>query len=295
MGGAFHQGAVICRDVARRGGVNQAAGGFEGAQINVNTAHRLIFEAYRPQTVALALQQRSQVVASGCEHPGAGLLAAAGALCAIVAVQSTQALQQHIHGAQVGDEQVGINVQTLLQRLRANDHQPCTTGAGAALLAHLLLHLSIQQRPILAAETAVVQGADAAHFEQAVHCARCGQRLHGLQGGDGGGHGVAHHQHARALGRCFHGQGGNTLGLGDAVQCLPVDGFLARVALHRQQLRAASTAVADGRVGQRLRLGQRRRRLHAACANRQVACARRGPQRGRQQQRLTSAGHMGAQ
>ena len=70
-----------------------------------------------------------------------------------MAMQSPDALQQHVSGAKVGDEQVGVDVQRLLQRLRAHHHQP----AGGPSPPQSPLNLLIQQLAVNSRETSVVQ------------------------------------------------------------------------------------------------------------------------------------------
>ena len=79
----------------------------------------------------------------------------------------------------------------------------------------------------------MVQRADAVDLEPAIHTLRRCQRLHRLQRGDGGGHGVAHHQHARALGRSLHCQCGDALGRGTGVHngCRVIGVGRAQIAL----------------------------------------------------------------
>ena len=97
MCGVFDQHAVVCGYLAAGLGLNQPFGGFNHAQVGINAA-ALVKTA---QAVAGARQQRREVVACGCQHPGARLPKPNRAFCIRpgMPVQATYALEQHVHGA----------------------------------------------------------------------------------------------------------------------------------------------------------------------------------------------------
>ena len=72
-------------------------------------------------------------------------------------VQPSYALEQHVDGAQVGDEQVRVYVQRLFERLRSHHD----ASAAAALSSKMRLHGGVQQLAVFTGEPAGVQGADA--------------------------------------------------------------------------------------------------------------------------------------
>ena len=89
-------------------------GGQQYAHIGINAPHGLALAADWPQAKLLALQQWCQIVPRRGQYPSTRLLKACGALRPMVAMQATQTLQKYIHGAQIGDEQICVNVQALL-------------------------------------------------------------------------------------------------------------------------------------------------------------------------------------
>lgn len=170
-----------------------------------------------------------------------------------------------------------------------NNHQPSIARARHPLFAHLRLYLRIEQGAVSPAEAAVVQGADTIHLEQHVQAALLRQCLHRLYGGNGSRNGVAHHQYACALGSGIDGQSGNALGIGNRIKQRPMHGFMARIAFHGVRSHTLGMAMADGRVRQRLCLFQSWQWGWPALPQVQITRLRHGPQRGGQQQRLTSA------
>ena len=172
MRGVFNQQAVVGGYLAAGLRLNQALGGLDHAQVGVHAA--AIVEP--AQTVARPREQGREIVIGGCEHPGARLAIARWPLVfgARMAVQAAQALEQHIHGTQVGDEQVGIDVQALLQCLRANNDAPLSV---APRFAELRFDRLVEQGTVLATVPAVVNGADTVDFEQPIATLRCVQLL----------------------------------------------------------------------------------------------------------------------
>ena len=113
-------------------------------------------------------------------------------------VQAPDPLQQHIHRAKVGDQQVGAQIQALFQSLSA-DHDPAPQ---RAVLADGRLDGAVQKRAILGSEAAVVQR----------RTPRDGQEEAGLTAGGEGllcaGHRVPDHKHTGPFARRLYRQTG---------------------------------------------------------------------------------------
>ena len=94
------------------------------------------------QAIAGTLEHGSQIMACGCQNMNTRHQKISGSfrIGPGVAMQSANPLEQHVHGTQVGNEQVGIDVQTLLQRLCANDDP---TPGVFSVLAQLGLYLFV--------------------------------------------------------------------------------------------------------------------------------------------------------
>jgi hypothetical protein len=67
-------------------------------------------------------------------------------------MQTADALQQDVHRAQVGDQEIGVDIETLFESLSTDDDQ----SAAWPLLAQAFFDRGVEQRPVLAAETAVM-------------------------------------------------------------------------------------------------------------------------------------------
>ena len=150
--------------------------------------------------VLSACQQRRQVV-TGRQHDASRRFVAVGPVFPRVALQATDALQQHVHRAEIGNQQVGVDVQRLLQCLRAHHD----AAAGLAVLAQQPLYCVIQQPAVANGEAAMMQRRDAMDAEQKTGVLRAGQLLECLLRLDGIAHGVAHHQHLGTGAGCFQG------------------------------------------------------------------------------------------
>jgi len=57
-----------------------------------------------------------------------------------VTMKPSDALQQHVDGAQVGDEQIGVDVQTLFESLRTDEQKRPIGAIFAQTFAHLGVH-----------------------------------------------------------------------------------------------------------------------------------------------------------
>jgi len=77
-------------------------------------------------------------------------------------MQPADALQQHIHWREIGDQQIGVDIETLFERLGADqDERP-----RRPLVADLPLHRTIEPAPIHAGEPPVMQCRDAVEPEE---------------------------------------------------------------------------------------------------------------------------------
>ena len=108
-------------------------------------------------------------------------------------MQPANPLQQHIRRAEVGQQQVGIDVQRLLQRLRADYHE--AGGLTACAPAQPLFHRIVQQLAVGRRKPPVMQRGDAVDGEQQRRTTGAGQFLQGRLRVDGVGDGVADYQH----------------------------------------------------------------------------------------------------
>src|SRR5690606_13061554 len=81
-----------------------------------------------------------------------------------VPVEAADALQQDVHWAQIADEPIGVNVQALLQGLRADEQQR----TGRSVLAQTATNGSVEHLAVLARKTAVVRAHHAINGEQRV-------------------------------------------------------------------------------------------------------------------------------
>jgi len=141
--------------------------------------------------------------------------------------------------AQVGDQEVGVEIQALLQRLGA-DHDQRSAGAS---FAELGFDRRVEHEPVFAREAAVMQRDDAVTIEEPGYVG-CG-RFERCKGGDGCRHGVSDHQHAGALFGGFERKGGDALRVIDGVLTLPGDPLLSRCAACGTN----APSIAYGRVG----------------------------------------------
>jgi hypothetical protein len=71
--------------------------------------------------VARALQERRQVGRGWQQHDAAGALEAGRAVRPVVPMQSANALQEDVDRGEIGDQEIGIDIEGLLERLRSND------------------------------------------------------------------------------------------------------------------------------------------------------------------------------
>src|SRR5438132_11349339 len=97
-------------------------------------------EALLSQTVPAVGEQRLHALR--CENNRAGGLELRRAILSPrMAMQPTQSLQQYVRGTNVGDEEIGIDVEALFERLRADDDE----AAGTSRTSHLRRDLCIEK------------------------------------------------------------------------------------------------------------------------------------------------------
>ena len=136
---------------------DEPPGGLQDPQVLVDVAVR----AEASEVGATAPEQGREVVALRRQHGAACVAVPRGPVVAPVAVQTPDALQQHIHRAQVGDQQVGVDVQRLLQGLGADDNQ----ATGFAIAAQPRFNCVVQQEAVIRSETAMMQRGNAVDRE----------------------------------------------------------------------------------------------------------------------------------
>jgi hypothetical protein len=109
------QPPVVGRDRPGRAVGNEAPRRLDGEQVLVGP---LLADA-----VTWALQEGRQVGHGGQQHDTAGALEAGRAIGAAVPMQPTDALQEHVDRGKIGDQQIGIHVERLLERLGRDDQR----------------------------------------------------------------------------------------------------------------------------------------------------------------------------
>ena len=159
-----------------------------------------------------------------------------------VPVEPPDPLQQHVDRADVGEQQVGVDVERLFQRLRADHDRPAPR---PVRLAEHALDGFVQAVPIFGREPAVMQRRSFRNLQHDVFAALRRQRLEDrLRARDG----VADHQYLRAFPR--RGKGG-------CRDCVRI--FENRFAGHLDRLaRVAGIDCAGLRRGAAAREGERR-------------------------------------
>ena len=155
MGRALDQHPVHVRNGPGRVLHDQAARPLDAEKIAVDAASAPLrhAEPVTHQAPAKPLFQPFRAVLRG-EHDAARNGEPFGTVRFRVPMQASEPLQENIHRAEVGHEEIGVDVERLLQGLGADDH---ATAGLAAFLAERLLHGFVQQSAILRRETAVVQ------------------------------------------------------------------------------------------------------------------------------------------
>ena len=221
VGGSLDQRAVHVGDDPDRLGVERFQRGDETRDVGIHAAERGP-ACQSAKAVFRHLRQRIEALRR-CQDDGPRLVEARWPP-AVVAMQAADALQQNIHRREVSHQQVGVDIQGLLQRLRPDHDHPAARRA----FAQDRLHARIQQRPVLGGESAVVQCRDA------VQC-------HDVIGSDGEAgapglsrtiHRIADHQHARAP-QCSLGRDAGGVIPGPAVHRLHPHPFLPPIGRHR--------------------------------------------------------------
>ena len=125
-----------------------------------------------------------------------------------VAVHAADALQQHVHRAEVGDQQIGVDVEGLFQRLRP-DHDAARARA-RRIDAQRSFHGRIEELAVLDREAAVMKGRETG----CPHEQRLASRgVHGLPGSDRRADGVPNDEHPSASARFGDGAVGRDRGV----------------------------------------------------------------------------------
>ena len=174
--------------------------GSQGVEVLVDGA-----EAVGAASLVVAPDPSGRVPRRRDQHDDSGLFEAGGPL-PLVAVQSADALKEHIDGAQVRDQKVRVQIQALLGGLRGNRD---ATSLGA-LLAEGGLQGCIERQPVLPSVPGVVGSRLACAGEQEGAVMRCLKRFLDCQRSP---HGVADDQNPRVGSRSFQGPERNGLGV----------------------------------------------------------------------------------
>ena len=116
MGRALDELAVHLGDAPFGMFVDQPSSRFEDAEAAVHAA--LWTEAVG---VAPVGQERFEVVARRGQDDADGGIMAVGTVVFFVSVETSDALEEDVDGAQVGYQQIGVNVERLFERLGSDD------------------------------------------------------------------------------------------------------------------------------------------------------------------------------
>ena len=201
MGRLLDEGAAHRRDLDRGVVLEQIPGRLDDPEVGIDAA----------QPVRLAVDEGREVALGRHEDDAARIDKAVGASAIGMPVQAADALQEHIHRAQIGDQEVGVDVEALLERLGADDDESTRAGS-IATEPHL--HGLVEQQPVLEREPAMVESGHALDSEEQVEQARPGEPVaEGLEQRHRIGDGVAHDEHLRACVGGAHSLGDNFLRL----------------------------------------------------------------------------------
>ena len=200
------QHAVHRGDPPRRLPLDQSPRGPQAQQVDVDAA--AVLRLSEPVLQEPPLQSGFESV-FGHEHPASRRLETGRPGGSGVTVQPPDALQQHVHRTQVRDQQVGVDVERLLERLRADDQRaPCAR----SVLPEGGFDRVVESVPVLGAEPAVVQRGDAFDLQQdVVGALPQGGVEHRLGAGDR----VPDHQDSGARVRRGHGARGDRAGVAE--------------------------------------------------------------------------------
>ena len=106
---------VVGRDRPGRAALDQAPRRLDREQIVVRP---LLADA-----MARALQEGREIRRGGQQHDAARMLKAGRAVRPVVPVQPADTLQEHVDRGEIGDQQVGIDIERLLERLGGDDER----------------------------------------------------------------------------------------------------------------------------------------------------------------------------
>ncbi len=112
----------------------------------------------------------------------------------LVAVEASDALEEHVDGAEVGYKQVGVDVERLFERLRADDD----AASGLPALAEQLLYPLIKHCAVAGGESPVMEGSFPLNIEQQTRVAVFGELFQCLLRAHGVADCVANDQNLRA-------------------------------------------------------------------------------------------------
>ena len=139
-------------------------------------------------------QEALEVVVGRRQDDAGGRGVAVGSVVVLVAVEASDALEEHVDGAQVGYEQVGVDVERLLERLGSDDDAASRLPA----LAEQLFYSLIKHCAVTGGESPVMERRYAFNVEQQARVAVSGEFLQRLLRPDGVTDGVADDEDLRA-------------------------------------------------------------------------------------------------
>src|SRR5262249_9634920 len=112
-----------------------------------------------------------------------------------VTVDSPEALEQNVHRREIGEEDVRVEVETLLHSLGRDDDYPTM---GRRALAEATLDSLIEPLAILPTKTRVVQRCHIGDTKEQRAIRRISELFERALRGDGAGHRIAKDEHARS-------------------------------------------------------------------------------------------------
>ena len=150
---ALHQEPVHRRNLPHRSGFNQAPRRLDDPAIRVDLSEAVPsgLAAQRSQQVTLGRSQDHHTRALKFRRPGTF----------DVAMQTANALQQHVHWAEIGDQQIRIEIERCFQCLCAHNY----SRRPGALLAENSLDRCVQQQAIRSTEPPMMERGDPANPE----------------------------------------------------------------------------------------------------------------------------------
>ena len=154
MGRLLDEHSVHVRDPPARVLFDETARSLRGEKIAVNAAGAPRGSEPVPQEPALESLLETCRFALWDEHKAAGRFVGMGASRVGVSVQSSDPLEQDVDRAEIGDEQVCVDIERLLEGLCADDY----AAAGFPVFAEGGLDAVVEEGAVFGREAAMVEG-----------------------------------------------------------------------------------------------------------------------------------------